>query len=223
MGALLTWPASIYPSLQASIQSYFFLMLRLRFFSIWLRLLWESDWIWLLRLVCSLLRFHTWKQTPSTVSLPLEALNRSLSRSPFSGASCAALSALCSVSSAAWCSSSAASAPPHTAAGRLERNGRNIRDNLGCFSWRLTRKVRRVANSSKRKQANQKTGRSGMSLPANTVAMRSLFWLCATNTHRKHKESMCNMGALVDGPKSVLIFSRTKRPDMSHSNLSQLQ
>lgn len=43
------------------IHPYFFLMLRLRFFSIWLRLLWVSDLIRLLRLFCSLLRFHTCK------------------------------------------------------------------------------------------------------------------------------------------------------------------
>lgn len=41
------------------VQPYFFLMLRLRFFSIWLRLLCVSDWIWVLRLFCSLLKFHT--------------------------------------------------------------------------------------------------------------------------------------------------------------------
>lgn len=30
-----------------------------------------------------------------------------------------------------------------------------------------------------------------MSLPAKTVAMRSPFWFCATNTHRKHRDSVC--------------------------------
>lgn len=62
-----------------------------------------------------------------------------------------------------------------------------------------------------------------MILPANTVAMRSLFWLCATNTHRKHNDSVCNVDAFNNGARSALILSRTKQSCRIHSHLIQLQ
>lgn len=117
-------------------------MLRLRFFSIWLRLLCVSDWIWVLRLFCSLFRLHTWGLENNVVVLtnvlhPLCGVIFNLfhwaSRwaigairaegafpscphvfLPSSGVSCGALWGLSTASSGASNSSYAASAPPQT-------------------------------------------------------------------------------------------------------------